>query len=67
MDFVVSCLMAHVGLDRAQAIEKMLNIHNTGGMLKALQTQQEAHRIAEAVSADARVSGHSFVCRYAGA
>jgi ATP-dependent Clp protease adapter protein ClpS len=45
----------------------MLDIHNTGGALIALQSAKEAQRIADAVSAEARAAGHSLVCRYAGA
>lgn len=67
MEFVVTALMTHLGLTRDQAIVKMLDIHNTGGMLVALPSAKEAQRIADAVSAEARASGHSFVCRYAGA
>lgn len=67
MEFVVTTLMAHLGLTRDQAIVKMLDIHNTGGTLIRLQSAREAQRIADAVSAEARASGHSFVCRYAGA
>jgi ATP-dependent Clp protease adapter protein ClpS len=66
MEFVISCLMTHLGLTRDEAIVKMLDIHYTGGMLIALPTEEEAHRIADAVSAEARAAGHSFVCRYAG-
>jgi ATP-dependent Clp protease adapter protein ClpS len=67
MEFVVTTLVTHLGLTREQAIVKMLDIHNTGGALIALQSAKEAQRIADAVSAEARASGHSFVCRYAGA
>jgi ATP-dependent Clp protease adapter protein ClpS len=66
MEFVVTTLMTHLGLTREQAIVKMLDIHNTGGTLIKLQSAREAQRIADAVSAEARASGHSFVCRYAG-
>jgi ATP-dependent Clp protease adapter protein ClpS len=66
MEFVVAILMNHVGLTRNEAIVKMLDIHNTGGTLIKLQSAKEAERIADAVSAEARASGHSFVCRYAG-
>lgn len=67
MEFVVTALMTHLGLTRGEAIVKMLDIHNTGGTLIKLQSAKEAQRIADAVSADALASGHSFVCRYAGA
>ena len=67
MEFVVTTLMTHLGLTKDRAIAKMLEIHNTGGALIALQSAKEAQRIANAVSAEARASGHRFVCRYAGA
>jgi ATP-dependent Clp protease adapter protein ClpS len=67
MEFVVTTLMTHLGLTKEQAIVKMLDIHNTGGTLIKLKSAREAQRIADAVSAEARASGHSFVCRYAGA
>ena len=65
MEFVVSTLMTHLGLTQDQAIVKMLDIHNTGGLLIAVPTALDAQRIADAVSAEANASGHSFVCRYA--
>jgi ATP-dependent Clp protease adapter protein ClpS len=65
MEFVVSSLMTHLGLERDMAIATMLGIHNTGGVLIALPTKQEANRVADAISADASASGHRFVCRYA--
>ena len=67
MEFVVTALTTHLGITRDQAIVKMLDIHNTGGLLIALSSAKEAQRIADAVSADALAGGHSFVCRYAGA
>jgi len=66
MEFVVRTLMTHLGLTEDQAIVNMLDIHNTGGVLIALPSAIEAQRIADAVSAEARASGHSYVCRYAG-
>jgi len=67
MEFVVTTLVTHFGLTRDQAIAKMLDIHNTGGALIALASATDAHRIADALSAEARAAGHSLVCRYAGA
>ena len=67
MEFVVSILTTHLGLTREEAILKMVEIHNTGGMLIALPTEQRARAVADAVSQEARSSGHSFICRYAGA
>ena len=64
MDFVVSCLVTHVGLTKAKAIETMLEIHNTGGVLFKLPTAEGASRIAAAISKDARAAGHHLTCRY---
>jgi ATP-dependent Clp protease adapter protein ClpS len=65
MEFVVSSLMTHLGLQRDKAIATMIGIHNTGGVLIALPTIQEANKVADAISAEASASGHRFVCRYA--
>jgi ATP-dependent Clp protease adapter protein ClpS len=65
MEFVVTMLTTHLGLTRDQAIVKMLDIHNSGGLLVALPTAQEAQAVADAISADARTAGHSLVCRFA--
>ena len=67
MEFVVNSLTAHLGLTQKEAIVTMLNVHNTGGALIALASATDAHRIADALSAEARAAGHSLVCRYAGA
>jgi ATP-dependent Clp protease adapter protein ClpS len=65
MEFVVSSLMTHLSLPKEKAIATMLSIHNTGGVLIALPTKQEANRVADSISADASASGHRFICRYA--
>jgi ATP-dependent Clp protease adapter protein ClpS len=65
MDLVVRCLMTHLSFTRDEAIAKMLEIHNRGGVLIALATEHDANRIAEAISADSRCSGHHLICRYA--
>jgi len=67
MEFVVSTLTRHLELSREEAVVKMLDIHNTGGVLIALPTVEKAQSIADAITTDARSAGHSFVCRYAGA
>jgi ATP-dependent Clp protease adapter protein ClpS len=67
MEFVVSVLTKHLGVSRDEAIVKMVEIHNTGGMLIALPSEQRAKAVADAVSQESRSSGHSFVCRHAGA
>jgi ATP-dependent Clp protease adapter protein ClpS len=65
MEFVVSVLTGHLGLTREEAIVKMVEIHNNGGMLIALPSEERAKVVADTVSQEARSSGHSFICRYA--
>ena len=65
MDFVVATLVRHLGLSQDEAVVKMLDIHNNGGMLIAIPSRAQAHDIADAISAEARAAGHAFVCRYA--
>ena len=66
MEFVVSILTKHLGLTEEDAILKMIEIHNAGGMLIALPSEERARAVADAVSQEARTAGHSFICRYAG-
>jgi ATP-dependent Clp protease adapter protein ClpS len=66
MEFVVSAFSSHFAFTRDQAILKMLDIHNNGGILIPVDDAQKARRIADSVSSDARASGHAFTCRYAG-
>jgi ATP-dependent Clp protease adapter protein ClpS len=66
MEFVVSALSSHFAFTRDEAIEKMLYIHNNGGILIPINDAREARRIADSISSDARTSGHAFTCRYAG-
>jgi len=66
MEFVVSVLSRHLGFSREQAIVKMIEIHNSGGMLIALPSEERAKAVADAISQEAHVAGYSFVCRYAG-
>jgi ATP-dependent Clp protease adapter protein ClpS len=66
MEFVVSALSSYFAFTRDQAILKMLDIHNNGGTLIPINDAQEARRIADSISLDARASGHAFRCRYVG-
>jgi len=65
MEFVVSVLSRHLEISRGEAIVKMLEIHNTGGLLIPFPSPQKARSAADAMAAEARAAGHSFVCRYA--
>jgi hypothetical protein len=66
IECVVRCLMANVWFTPDGAIAKMLEIHNYCRIPVGLASEQGANRIAEAISADARASGHNLICRYAG-
>jgi len=66
MEFVVSTLRNHLGLSERDALLRMIEVHNKGGALIAISARQEAIRIADAISAQARAAGHSLICRYAG-
>jgi ATP-dependent Clp protease adapter protein ClpS len=66
MELVVHCLMAHLSFTQEMAIAKMLEIHNTGGALIALSSEDEAKQIAEAMGTDCRTSGRNLICRHAG-
>jgi ATP-dependent Clp protease adapter protein ClpS len=66
MDFVVKCLMTHLGMTKALASVTTFDIHNTGGILISLPSEYEARAAAVAVAADSSSSGQLLVCRYAG-
>jgi len=66
MDFVVATMVRHLGLSQDEAIVKMLDIHNNGGMLIAIPSRGQAQGIADAIASEAHAAGHAFVCRYAG-
>jgi len=66
MEFVVSTLRAHLALSEREAILKMFEVHNNGGVLISIPTREGAIRIADAISADARAAGHTFTCRFVG-
>jgi ATP-dependent Clp protease adapter protein ClpS len=63
MEFVVSVLQNNVGLARADAIRVMLEIHDKGGALLPLSSEDESRRVAEAVTALARSNHHPLTCR----
>lgn len=65
MAFVLDVLSRHLGLNEEEATQRMLEIHHQGGVLIALATQEEARKVADAITADARAGGHSLICRYA--
>lgn len=65
MQFVLDVLSRHLNLNGEVAIQKMLEIHNRGGVLIPLPTPDEARNAATAITADARAAGCSLICRYA--
>jgi ATP-dependent Clp protease adaptor protein ClpS len=63
MDFVVSVLKKNVGLDEPAAIRTMLEIHRSGGVILARESLEEAKRLADAVTEEARLGNHPLTCR----
>jgi ATP-dependent Clp protease adapter protein ClpS len=63
MVFVVSVLQNCMGLSENDAIRTMLEIHRKGGALLPMTSFEEAQRVAELASAEARAKNHPLVCR----
>jgi ATP-dependent Clp protease adapter protein ClpS len=63
MEFVVSMLEKHVGMQRDKAIQKMLHVHVKGGLLISLESMALANDIAASITADARAAGHVLACQ----
>jgi len=63
MEFVVRALMKHLQLERNNAIELMLAIHQKGGALVPLPSLEKAEAVATGVARDAQAHSHSLVCR----
>jgi len=63
MEFVVSVLQKNLGLNEPEAIRTMLEIHGKGGVIVASASFEESKRVADAVTAEARLANHPFVCR----
>jgi ATP-dependent Clp protease adapter protein ClpS len=63
MEFVTQVLSEQLGVDRPEAVRRMLEIHTRGGALIPTVSFSEAERIAEQISAAAGKGGHPLVCR----
>jgi len=63
MAFVVSVLTNHVGLGESEATRVMLAIHTKGGALLPMPSFEESKRVAELVTAKAKLKNHPLVCR----
>ena len=63
MAFVVSVLQTGLGLSEGDAVRTMLDIHRKGGVLYPLPSFDEAKRVAELVTAEAKAKNHPLVCR----
>lgn len=63
MEFVVAVLQNCIGLNEAEAIRVMLEIHTKGGALWPLSSFDEAKRVAELVTVEAKLKNHPLVCR----
>jgi ATP-dependent Clp protease adapter protein ClpS len=62
MEFVVSVLSSHLGLNRQDAIRAMLTIHTKGGALLPTPSRAAA-AVAQAITSEASNSGYPLVCR----
>jgi len=63
MEFVVSVLRKAAGLSETDAIRTMLEIHVKGGVLLTMASMDEARRVADGVTAEARANNHPLICR----
>ena len=63
MQFVVDVFGRHLRLSEKDAIDLMLRIHNTGGAVIPLESQDAAAKAAAAIAAEAAAQGHRFTCR----
>jgi ATP-dependent Clp protease adapter protein ClpS len=63
MEFVVSVLSSHLGLNRREAIRIMLTIHSKGGALLPTPSRAAAAAAALAITSEAASLGYSLVCR----
>jgi ATP-dependent Clp protease adapter protein ClpS len=63
MEFVVSMLGKHLGMEREKAIQKMLKVHIEGGLLVPVESMMLASEIAAGITADARAAGHVLSCQ----
>lgn len=65
MEFVMDVLSRHLGLGAVEATQKMLDIHNLGGVLIPVNSPEAAHSAVVAITADIQAAGASLICRYA--
>lgn len=63
--FVLDLLSQHLELNQDEAMQKMLEIHNKGGVLIPLPAPEKARSVADAMASDVRAAGLTLVCRYA--
>jgi len=63
MEVVVECLINYLCMKREWAIELMIKIHNNGGALVSLPTNESAEAVARAISEAARQRGYPLTCR----
>ena len=63
MEFVVSVLQKHFGLDEPEAIRTMLEIHRRGEVILARASLEESIRSADAVTEESRLGNHPLTCR----
>jgi ATP-dependent Clp protease adapter protein ClpS len=65
IEFVIEALERHAGLSNKDAAQLTFRIHLEGGALLPLASEDEATRVAAAITAMARERGVALVCRAA--
>lgn len=63
MEFVVTALEKHLGLDHESAVAAMLRAHSQGGLLLPLADSAQADEVARIVTQEARDQGFPLICR----
>lgn len=63
MEFVVSALSTHLGIDYKDSVRTMLSIHSRGGALLPMSSMEEAEKAARGVTAEARQHNYPLICR----
>jgi ATP-dependent Clp protease adapter protein ClpS len=66
MQFVVSALSTHLGMNCRESVQAMLSIHKQGGALLPMASLVDAKRAAEAVTAEATHQRYPLICRAVG-
>lgn len=63
MDFVVNMLMQHFDMEKANALIAMAICHTKGGAVLPVDSSEQAERVAQRITAEARERSFPLVCR----